>query len=262
MAHTLSAGHGAIMSAIEIVPLIASFLLGIGVLYFTAYSKVKSKNRALQEAVSKLESEKKNVVSKQIPAKEQKELHSSQLRRKRLDSVSAEIKILPSLDIEQRECLYDEKSLLCLKYFTLLDEFHRKSNAIFTLQFHPVLNRFLALNSVDDETARERALLEFNSEVQVLYNQLYDGQRTVNSETEAIRSISSATLGKLLDKLVSAVKQSTDDASEVLKFMATPALWADQTLALSLQKVENSVQMFITCRNAVRSRMHVELNEL
>jgi len=255
------------MSAIEIVPLLLSFLLGMCVLYFSAYSKAKGKNRALQEAVSRLEDEKQKVLAKYVTEKEKNELP----RRKLRELVSAEIKDQPEIvpaeiekplavDIKKRECPYDEKRQQFVKYFTLLDEFHRKNNEIFTLQFHPIMNRFLASNSAKDKTARHSAILEFNSEVQALFNQLYAEQQKVNSETDSIRSYSSASLARLFDKLESAVKQSTDDAAEVLKFMATPELWADQSLAAPIQKAEKSVQLIFTCRNAVRRRMKVELD--
>jgi hypothetical protein len=122
------------------------------------------------------------------------------------------------------------------------------------------MNRLLASNSVKDETDRNRAILEFNREVQSLFNQLYEEQQKVNCETDSIRAFSSDTLDILLDKLESAVKQSTDDAANVLQFMATPKLWADQSLTMPLQKAENSVQLVLNCRNAVRNRMKVELN--
>jgi len=250
------------MSAIEIAPLLLSFILGICVLYFTAYSKIKRKNRALQEDVSRLEDEKQQVSAKHIAEREKNELSRCQQRV----IASAEINVrweapverkkpMP-VDIQTRECSCDEKRQRFVNYFTLLDEFHRKNNEIFTLQFHPIMNRFLASNSVKDETA----VLEFNREVQMLFNQLYEEQQKVNSETDSIRSFSSDTLDEMLDKLESAVKQSTDDAAKVLKFMATPDLWADQSLAAPLQKAEDSVQLILTCRNAVRSRMKLELN--
>ncbi len=37
-------------------------------------------------------------------------------------------------------------------------------------------------------------------------------------------------------------------------------LWADKSFTAQLQKAENSVQLVLTCRNAVLSRMEVELN--
>jgi len=254
------------MSVIEILPMILSFLLGMCVLYFTAYSKAKRKNKALQEAVSRLEDENKQVLAKYVAEKEKNESPSRKQRfvpaesKKLWDISPAAINKPHVVDIEKRECRFDEKRQRFVKYFTLLDEFHRKNNEIFTLQFHPIMNRFLASNSVKDEADRNHAIVEFNSEVQSLFNQLYEEQQKVNSETESIRSFSSATLDEQLDKLELAVKQSTDDAAEVLKFMATPELWADHSLTAPLQKAEDSVQMVLTCRNAVRSRMKMELD--
>jgi hypothetical protein len=259
-------GHGEVMTEAGIVPLILSFILGICVLYFTAYSKIKSKNRELQDEVSRLEDEKQQALAKKIAEKEKNELPRRQQRgfaptekKIRWEPPVERNKPLP-VNIEKRVCSCDEKRQRFVNYFELLDEFHRKNNEIFTLQFHPIMNRFLASNSVKDETDRNRAILEFNREVQTLFNQLYEEQQKVNSETDSIRLFSSATLDELLDKLESAVKQSTDDAVEVLKFMATPELWADQSLAAPLRKAEDSVQLFLTCRNAVRSRMKVELD--
>jgi hypothetical protein len=243
------------MSVIEIALLLLSFILGICVLYFTAYLKIKRKNRVLQEAVLKLEEEKQYVVAKNITEKKKNEVPHCQQR----SFVPTEIKKPLAVGIKKRECPYDEKRKRFVNYFTLLDEFHRKNNEIFTLQFHPIMNRFLASNAVVDKIARNQAILEFNSEIKALFNQLYEEQQKVNSETDSIRSFSSGTLDELLDELESAVSQSTDDAAEVLKFMATPELWADQSLAMPLQKAENSVQLVLTCRNTIRSRMNVEL---
>lgn len=255
------------MSVIEIVPLLLSFLLGMCVLYVTAYSKIKRKNRVLEDSITRLEDEKQLVLARQIAGKKKNELP----RRQQLDFAPAEIKIrweapverkpLP-VDIKKLECSWDKKRQRFANYFTLLDDFHRKNNEIFTLQFHPIMNRFLASNSVKDEIDRNLATSEFNREVQTLFNQLYEEQQKVNSETDSIRLFSSSALDELLDKLESAVKLSTDDAAEVLKFMATPELWADQPLAVPLQKAENSMQLVFACRNAVRSMMKVELDEI
>jgi hypothetical protein len=260
-------GHGEKMSVIEIVSIVLSFFLGMCALYFTAYSSTKRKNRILQDIVSKLEDEKQKVLDKYLTEKEKNELP----RRKQRKSVPAEInkqwEIAPTkidrplaADINKRECPYDEKRQQFVNYFTLLDEFHRKNNDIFTLQFHPIMNRFLASNSVDDENTRNNGILAFNREVQLLFNQLYEEQLKVNSGTNNIRSFSSDLLDELLDTLESAIKQSTVDAAEVLKFMATPEFWTEQSLTISLKKAENSVQQVLTCRNTVRNRMKIELN--
>jgi len=257
------------MSEIEILPLILSFLLGICVLYFTAYSKAKRKNKALQEAVSSLEDENKKVLAKYVAEKEKNESSSHKQRnvlpaeiKKQWNISPAAIKKPHVVGTEKRECQYDEKRYRFVKYFELLEEFHRKNNEIFTLQFHPIMNRFLASNSAKDKIARNCAIAEFNREVRALLNQLYDEQQKVVSETDCIRSFSSETLDGLLDKLEAAVKQSTDNAAEVLKFMATPELWANQSLAAPIQKAEKTVQLVLTSRDAVRRRMKVELDEI
>jgi len=255
------------MSVIEIASLILSFLLGMGVLYFTAYSKTRRENRSLQEKLLRLEDEKQKVLDKYVAEKEKNESPRPKqqgivpTKINRLWEISpAAIHKPPAVDIVKRECPHEEKRLRFVNYFNLLDEFHRKNNEIFTLQFHPIMNRFLVSNTVEGKTDRNPAILEFNSEVQALFNQLYEEQQKVNSETNRIRLFSSIILDELLDKLESTVKQSTDDAAGVLKFMATPELWADQSLAAPLQKAENSVQLVLTCRNEVRRRMKMELD--
>ncbi len=213
-----------------------------------------------------LEDENKKVLTKYIAEKEMNEspCHKQQglapTEISKQWEVPVAIKMPRVVGMEKRECRYDEKRQQFVNYFKLLDEFHRKNNEIFTLQFHPIMNRFLASNSTKDITARYSAITEFNSEVQSLFNQLYEEQQKVISGTYSIRSISSARLDELLDKLESAVEKSTADAAEVLKFMATPDLWAGQSLATTLEKAEDSLQFVLTSRNAVRSWMKIELD--
>lgn len=244
------------MSAPEIVPLLVSFLLGMCVMAFASFLKAKRSKRALLEDVPKLADKQPIVLSGD--RSEATVIEHPQLRQR--DIAAVEKKMLQPVDIVKRKCSLGEKRQRFVNYFTLLDEFHRKNNEIFTLQFHPIMNRFLASNSVKNKAARNNAIIEFNSEVKALFNQLYEEQQKVNSETDSIRSYSSASLARLLDKLESAVKQSTDNAAEVLKFMATPELWADQSLAAPIQKAEKSVQLVLSCRKAVRRKIKMELN--
>lgn len=232
------------MSITDVLTTVLSFLLGMLFLYLTAYSKAKGKNKALKEDISRLEDEKQKVMIK----------YSSEME---------EIKKQHSLDIEKRKYIYEEKRQQFVKYFALLDEFHRKSNAIFTSQFQPIMSRFLASYLVEDQAVKNNAILEFNREVQLLFNQLYEDLLKVNSETNSIRLISSGTMDELLDQLETTVKKSTDDTTEMLKFMTSPAFWADQSLIIPLQeKSEKSGQEVVTSRNALRSRMKIELNEI
>ena len=52
------------MYLVEVSTAIVSFVFGILVLYLTAYSKAKGKNRALEEDVSRLEDEKQKIIAK------------------------------------------------------------------------------------------------------------------------------------------------------------------------------------------------------
>ena len=246
------------MTVSEIVPLLVSFLLGMCVMAFAAFLKAKRSKRALLKDVPKLAD--KQSIALSADCSEAGVIEHLQLRQRGIAAAN-KIKQQP-VDILKRECPLDEKRQQFVNYFTLLDEFHRKNNEIFTLQLHPIMNRFLASNSVKDKTAGNCAIAEFNREVQSLFNQLYDEQQKVIYGTDCIRSFSSKTLDELLDMLESAVKQSTDDAAEVLKFMATPELWTDQSLAVPIQKAEKTVQLVLTCRNAIRAGMKVELNEM
>ncbi|MBW4054522.1 MAG: hypothetical protein HIU83_03795 [Proteobacteria bacterium] len=245
------------MSVSEIVPLLVSFLLGMCVMTFAAYIKAKRSKRMLLGDVPKLAD--KQPIALSGDRSEARVIEHPQLRQR--DIAAAEKIKQQRVDIVKRECPLDEKRQQFVNYFTLLDEFHRKNNEIFTLQFHPIMNRFLASNAAKDKSARNSAIAEFNREVQSLFNQLYDEQQKVISETDGIRSFSSETLDGLLVKLQSAVKQSTDDTAEVLKFMATPEQWADQSLATPIQKAEKTVQLVLTCRDAVRRRMKVDLDD-
>lgn len=92
------------------------FVIGIIVVYLTAYSKAKGQNKALREDLSALEDEKQKIVAKYMAEAE-------------------ELKKNHALDIEKRKYQYDEKRAQFVKYFALIDEFHGKSNDIFSNSF-------------------------------------------------------------------------------------------------------------------------------
>ena len=170
------------MSVPEIVPLLVSFLLGMCVMAFAAFLKAKRSKRALLEGVPKLAYKQQIVLNGD--RSEARVIEQPQYRQQ---DIAALEKIKPqTVDIVKRECPLDEKRRQFVNYFTLLDEFHRKNNEIFTLQFHPIMNRFLVSNPSKDKTARNSAIAEFNREVQALFNQLYDEQQKVISETDCI----------------------------------------------------------------------------
>jgi len=228
----------------DILYLIISFLLGMLALYLTAYSKAKGKNRALQEDILRLEEEKQKVLAK-------------------YQAENEELKKQHTLDIEKRKYLYDAKRQQFVKYFELLDEFNGKCTQIFTSQFPPIMSRFLASCMEGDEAVKKRGIIEFNNEVQGLVNQIYEEQLKVDLETNSIRLISSKIMDELLDKLESAVKVTTDDATNMLKFMSTLEFWENQALIQPFQnQTTKSGQVVKTYRDAIRERMKFELNEI
>ena len=177
--------YGEYMSIPEIVPLLVSFLLGMCVMAFAAYIKAERRKRVLQEDVSRLADGKLDKFvnergNEELPHRKHRGIVPPEIN-KPWEVPPAAIKKPRVVSIEKRECRFDEKRQRFVKYCTLLDEFHRKNNEIFTLQFHPIMNRFLASNSVKNETDRNHAIVEFNREVQLLFNQLYEEQQKVNS---------------------------------------------------------------------------------
>ncbi len=232
------------MPTTEMIAAVVGFSLGMLVFYLTAYSKAKGQNRALREDLSNLEHEKQKIVAKYRAETE-------------------ELKKQHALDIEKRKYQYEDKRAQFVKYFALLDEFHGKSNKVFSEQFPPIMNNFLSSYIIDDEATKQKAIVDFNEEVQKIFNLLYKEQLKVTTETNSIRLISSETMDHLLDDLEGAVKQATDSAAEMLKFMATPEFWADQTLLVPYQERATIYAHNVkNCHDALRKRMKFELDEI
>ena len=186
------------MYIVEITTGVVGFLSGMAVVYLTAYSKAKGKNKALEEDVSRLENEKQKVVAKYRAETE-------------------ELKKQHSLDIEKRKYQYEDKRTQFTKYFSMLDQFHGKSHKIFTERFSPIFNDFLSSYIEDDEESNNKAIVIFNSGIQSLFNELYEEQIKINNETNSIRLISTPEIDELLNGLELAVKNSTDDAVEMME---------------------------------------------
>lgn len=232
------------MYLVEISIAIVSFVLGFLSIYLTAYSKTKGRNRALSEDVSRLEDEKQRIIAKYRDETE-------------------ELKKQHALDIEKRKYQYEEKRVQFTKFFSMLDEYHGKSHKLFTERFSPIMNQFRASYLQDDKESQNRAIAVFNAGIQSLFNELYQEHIRITNETNSIRLISSPEIDELLDKLESAVKKSTDDAAEVMSFMATPQFWADQTrIAPYQRRAEESGKSVLKCRDDLRKRMKHELNEI
>ncbi|MDD5058937.1 MAG: hypothetical protein PHQ60_13790 [Sideroxydans sp.] len=223
--------------------LLVSYLLGLLSLYLTAYSKAKGANRALHEDVEKLEDDKQRIIAK---------YHSE----------VEELKKLHSLDIEKRKYQYEDKRSQFSKYFTMLDQFNGRGYKLFVERFSPMMNEYLA-SCLEGGGSNNNAIVIFNNATQSLFNELYEEQIKVANETNSIRLVSSSEIDELLDKLELAMKKSTDDTVEIMKFMSTPQFWNDQTqIAPYKNQAEESGKLVLRYRNALRERMKHELNEI
>lgn len=228
----------------ELLYSVSGIVLGFLSLYLTAYAKAKGKNRALEEDVSRLEDEKQGVI-----AKYQAELQ--------------ELKRQHALDLEKRKYLYEEKRQQFTKFFAMLDEFQRKSYSLFGERFYPIMNQFLEAYTGTSNETDQAAIADFNSGVQNLFHELSEEQVRIANETNSIRLIASEEMEGLLNRLDEAVRESTRDAGEMLKFMATTEFWANQSLIAPYQgKAEESGVLVKQSRDNVMSRMKHELQEI
>lgn len=212
-------------------------------MYLTTYVKEKGKNKALLEDVSRLEDEKQVISAKYAYEME-------------------ELKKAHSLDIEKRKYRYEDKRAQFTKYFSLLDEFHNKSNTVFADKFFPVMQKFWE-DVIQSENGYETGLISFNREIQALMSELYEEQMKLTQETNSIRLVSTPEVDALLDELERLVVQSTEAASEMMKFMATPEFASNQSLLSPYQEkatlIGNEVKKQ---RDSLRARMKTELDAI
>lgn len=228
----------------ELLHSVAGIILGFLSLYLTAYAKAKGKNKALKEDVSRLEDEKQRVIAK----------YQSELQ---------ELKRQHALDLEKRKYLYEEKRQQFTKFFSMLDEFQRRSYTLLGERFYPIMNQFLASYTGTSDEADQAAIADFNSGVQNLFYELSEEQIRIANETNSIRLIASGEMDELLDRLDEAVRESTNDTSEMLIFMATPVFWKDQSLIVPYQKkAEESGILVKQCRDNIMRLMKRELQEI
>lgn len=221
-----------------------SFLLGIASGYFIAYGKEKGKNRALKEDIESLEDQKQQVQIK----------YTREIEELKKDN---------ALNIELRKHKYEEKKNQFAKFFTLLDEFHAKSNEIFMERFGPIYSKFMENYLVDDESTQNEAIAEFNQGMMGLFGELNQEHLKLTTETNSIRLISSEILDGHLDQFTAKVGDATNTAQEMLKMMASPEFWADQTILSPLQiKAEEQGREIILIRDNIRKQMKGELDQI
>lgn len=241
-----------LISTMEVIINILSFIAGMFLLYLTAYTQAKSKNKALLEDIKNLEDEKQKVIAKYRAETE-------------------DIKKQHSLDIEKRKFQYEAKLVQFTKYFKLLDEFNGKCNSVFIKKFQDAMTEFYTPHLADIEAKEENENLEllnrgnakFIQDIQSVFFELSEEQLKINHEANSIRLISSHEVDLLLNDLELAVKLATAQTSELLKFMATQEFKDNQSLLAPFQEKQAKLGQSVTDgRNKLRAQMKAELNEI
>ena len=228
----------------DVILNILCFSAGVLSIYFTAYLKVKGKNKGLIEDINKLEDEKQKIIAKYRAETEQ-------------------IKKQHSLDIEKRKFQYEDKRAQFSKYFALLDMFHGKSSAVFLEKFQPIMTEFLLGYLEEDESIKNKSIVKYNEDIQALVFELNEEHLRVKSEQNSIRLIASTRVDELLDMLEIAVKNATDSSTEMLRVMATQEFWADQTIITPYQdKLAICAEAVQVSNDALKEQMKTELNEI
>ena len=220
------------------------FLAGLAGGYFTSYIKEKGKNKALKEDIEKLEEQKQKVQIKYT-----KEIES--------------LKKDNTLEVELRKHKYQEKKDQFAKFFTLLDEFHNKSNKKFLDDFGPIFSKFMESSLSDDADAQNKGIAVFNQEMSELTAELHKESLKLSTETNSIRLISSEAMDALLDQLNKNVSEATDCTQEMLNIMAQQEFWQDQSIIQPLmQNAEVKGKEIIEIRDKIRKQMKAELDEI
>lgn len=240
------------ISTMEVFIYIFSFLSGMFLLYLTGYTKAKSKNKALLEDIRKLEDEKHKIIAKYRAETE-------------------DIKKQHTLDIEKRKFQYEAKLIQFTKFFELLDKFNGKCNSVFVKKFQEAMTELYTpyLEDIDSKEdlvnieSQNHAHAKFCQDILNIFFELSAEQFKINNEANSIRLISSPEVDFLLNELELLIKLTTEQTSEMLKFMATQEYRENQSLLLPYQEKQAKVGQSLTDgRNRLKAQMKSELDEI
>ena len=223
---------------------VLAFITGVATLYFTAYIKAKGSNKALKEDIVSLESAKQKIIAE----------HAVELENIKKDH---------SLDVEKRKYQYESKKDQFIKFFQLIDEFNGKSHEMFQERFPPIMDRLLEGCLSEEQAVRNESTLVFNQEIMLIFNDLHKEQIKINAESNSIRLIASCEIDELLDQLEMSVRQATEDAVEMLRFMGTADYFVNKQLLEPYQTKLNKIGLeVLECRNTLKNQMKSELSEI
>lgn len=221
-----------------------AFIIGALSLYLTAYTKAKGANKALKEDIDVLENAKQKIITK----------HAAELESIKKDHV---------LDVEKRKYQYEAKRAQFSKFFQLIDEFNAKCNSAFFERFPSMFQRLLAGQLSECTEVSNNSILEFNTEIMRLFNELNEEQLKVSHESNSIRLIATPEIDALLDQLALDIKSSYDDSVSMLKFMGTLEYLIDNSAIAPYQtRLTESGYKVVSSREALKTQMKMELNEI
>ena len=168
-----------------------------------------------------------------------------------------------ALDVEKRKYQYESKKDQFIKFFRLIDEFNGKSHEMIQDRFPPIMDRLLKGCLSEEQAVCNESTLVFNQEIRLIFNDLYKEQIKINTESNSIRLIASYEIDELLDQLEMSVKQATEDAVEMLRFIGTPEYFVNNTLLEPYQAKLNKIGLkVLECRNALKEQMKSELSDI
>lgn len=236
------------LTLFDLIYLAFGLCIGGVIGYLRGYSKKKGENKALSEDVARLTREKHEVISQyELRLEEEKKKHT--------------------LDIEKRKYRYEEKARQFTRYFALLDEFHRKANESFEIEFKPIVDRFLE-NFIrsqleNDPASSSKAMAEFGTAVQATTSKLNEEHLRIRSETNTLRLVASETMRKVLDELDQSLDSSFEASMELLKTLAVPDQFKNPEVFQSLQDKNEALGRVVhEKREELMSLMRKELDEI
>lgn len=216
------------------------FIAGAAIIYVAAYLRVKERNNELVQNIKKLESDKKQVLTRFVDEIEKtKQEHASALEKKKFQ--------------------YEDKRIVFSNIFALLSIFHEKANALCADKIQSLLNELVS----DDERTKHKAIQKYNHDTQVLVADLKEEHNRVKAEQNNIRLIASTEVDSLLDELNAAVDSAIEASTKMLTVIRSAEFLNDQSIIRPHQKnLFSHGQVIQNIHIALKDQMKLELNDI
>ena len=190
------------LNNIQLLKLLASCITGGCIVYFTAYLKVKAKNKGLQEDTAKLENEKQAVISR----------HKKEIE---------ELKKNHSLDVEKRKYQYESKRDQYYQLMEKIDSFCGCLLRVLSGEFSQIMNAYYAhSHQLSNQTANELTI-EFNLKAQQALAKIRYQESELFSQLNGFKLSASNEITALLEDLIVDIQQSKNGLEEVLYFISS-----------------------------------------